>query len=190
MNLDRDGPRMVSLRAGPPWIAGTGEYREPFADEIEGGDGAVVPVNPAVRQPAVEIPGEGFGGAGAGTGWLRGAVDVVQPDWPAFGLVGVEQVSRRPPAQDPGKLPPEVEGVLDGGVHAGAASWRHAVGSVTGEEATALAIPAGYLRREREAAEPLDACPEITDAGRAGDQTGQLMLTKVSEPGLADSPLS
>src|SRR5690242_16982840 len=114
----------------------------------------------------------------------------MQPDWAAFGLVGVEQVSRRPPAQNPGKLPPEVEGVLDGGVHAGAAAWCHAVRSVPGEEAAPLAVPFGYLRREREAAEPLDARPKITDADRAGYQTGQLLLAEVREPGLAGGPLS
>src|SRR5262245_43790771 len=164
MHCDWNGSGMVSLRAGPPWIAGTGQYRESPADEVQCGDRAAVRANPVVRQPPVEIPGEGFGGTGAGAGWLRGALDVVQPDWPAFGLVGGEQVWRCPSAQDPGKCPPEVEGVLDGGVHAGAASRCHAVGSVASEEATPLAVPFGYLRREREAAKALDARPKITDA--------------------------
>jgi len=53
---------------GPPRIAGTGEDREPIADEVQGGDRAAVPANPVVRQPAVEVPGEGFGGTGAGAG--------------------------------------------------------------------------------------------------------------------------
>src|SRR5580704_4757522 len=163
MNCDRDGSGMVSLRVGPPWIAGPCEYREPFADEVEGGDRAAVPANPVVRQSAVEIPGESFAGTGAGAGWLRGALDVVKPDWTAFGLIGGEHVRLRPAAQHPGELPPEVEGVLDGGVHAGAASWCHAVGGVTGEEATPLAVLFGDLRRERKAAEPFDARPKMTD---------------------------
>ena len=59
---------MVSLRVGPSQIARTGEYGEPFTDEVQGGDRAAAAANPVVCQPAVEIPGEGFAGTGAGAG--------------------------------------------------------------------------------------------------------------------------
>jgi hypothetical protein len=48
----------------------------------------------------------------------------------------------------------------------------------------------GNLRREREAAEPLDARPKITDASCPGDQIKELILSEVGEPGLASGPLS
>lgn len=84
MDCDRDGSRVVGLGAGPPWIAGRCEHGEPIAEEVEGGDRAAGRVNPVVRQPTVEVPGESFAGAGAGTSWLTGAPYVVQPDGAAL----------------------------------------------------------------------------------------------------------
>src|SRR6266498_3884079 len=88
--------RNPDIRATPrlsPSAAGPCEYREPIADEVEGGDQAAGRVNPVVRQPAVEVPGESFAGAGAGAGWLTGALHVVMPDRPPLALIGVEHTS-------------------------------------------------------------------------------------------------
>ncbi len=149
-----------------------------------------MPANPVVREPAIEVPRESFAGAGAGAGRLAGAADVVNADRTAFGLIGVEEAGGGPSAQDPSELPAEVEGVLDGSVHAGAASRGHAVGGVTDEEAAPLTVPFGDLRREREAPQPLDARPEFTDAGSTGDQINELSLAKAGEPRLASGPFS
>jgi hypothetical protein len=64
------------------------------------------------------------------------------------------------------------------------------VGGVTGEEAPPMAVPFGDLRREREAAEPLNAHRKITGSGCTGDQAGELTLAEVGESGLTSDPLS
>jgi hypothetical protein len=61
---------------------------------------------------------------------------------------------------------------------------------VTDEEPAAVPVPVGDLRREREAAEPLDANRKISDTGRAGDQIRELPFAEVGEPGLARRPPS
>lgn len=70
-----------------------------------------------------------------------------------------------------------------------ARSWGHPVGGVTGEEDTALLVPFGDLGGEREAAQPLDACAEMADAGGAGDQPSEVIRAEVGEPGLTGGPL-
>jgi hypothetical protein len=72
MDCERDGPAVVVLGARPPWIAGPCEHGEPVAGEVDGGDPGGRRGDPVVGQSAVEVPGEGIAGGGAGAGGLRG----------------------------------------------------------------------------------------------------------------------
>ena len=125
-----------------------------------------------MRDPAAEVDGELVEHGATAAVRIGGADEVVLGDHPTLGLVGVEQVGSGPAAQHPGQLPAEVVAALEGGVHPGAAAWRHAVGGVADEEGPARrgtgrpAGPAsGTRRRVRCGIEVGDAGP---DAGSLG----------------------
>ena len=112
---------------------------------------------------------------------IRRAREVVFDHRPAFRLVRIEQVGAGPAAQHPGEFPPEVEAVVDRGVHPGAATRCHAVRGVADQEGAVGAEPLGELRGEREAPDPLDARFEVVDAGAEADQPRQPRFGEVRE---------
>ena len=95
-------------------------------------------------------------------------------DWPALGLVGVEQRLVGQTSVDQGQLPAEVPGVLDAGVHALGAGGAVHVGGVAGDEDTAGTVVDGLPVMEPEVRQPDRIAQPQLAAGEGVDERLQV----------------
>jgi hypothetical protein len=193
----------LSTRASGEPIPGSwpaAERRLAFVDGRAGsvvdaklGDGAVA-VGPAAgepkderRQPWRDLGPDQAHYRAVGGRDRSGAVGEAKheaADWPALGLVGVEQRRVGQAPVDERQLPAEVPGVLDAGVHALGAGWAVHVGGVAGEKDTAGAVVDGLAVMKQEVRQPhrvaqaqLAAGEPIGDRLQVGQRgLGQLLL--------------
>src|SRR5262249_16025244 len=145
--------------------------------------------DPAMRDTAVEIPGQRVLGVTPRAVGLSGTFDVVQTYWTAHGLVGVEEFDGGPSPEYPRAPPAKVVRVLDRRVHPGATSRRHAMGRVADEKHPLDPVPRRDLRSKRECA----SCFEY-QRGRSADrrrqQVDEIAIVEVDHPRLIRTPLT
>ncbi len=141
-------------------------------------------------EAVVEVPWERLVGGASGATRRSGSAHVVKPNRTALVLVAAEQLGRRPAPEHPRQLPSQVEGVLDPGVHAGAAAGRHAVGGVADQEAPVPAVALGDLGGEGETAAPLEGDVEVGDSCGGTDHRDEVAFGQIVHAGLFGRPLT